>query len=559
MTKEADTGLTGRTVPPTNGKRSEVNVKPGTSLAELPQAPPEATPDPLGKFKDKAQVKLSARETAYDIFIIRNGTNRKGEKYAVLHGLYYSEIYKRLGYMGFYKRRPDAPDGEEHAAEPFFIRQAGAIIEPVDVAFIRDTFRKEWLEKKQAIKYEYGGSTFNFPTQILHEVFNRQQHLIFNSSSLQNLQTHTLPILKDTPEKSYFAFANGLFEVTEKGLQKADFKAIQGKAIWKGHLIQREFKEDTTEGHFEKFVKNVAGGEGQTDRYNAMRTAIGYLLHGYTSPAQAKAVILNDEKVSGKGKPDGGTGKGLYVNGLKQHRHTTKIDGKKFDPEDKFRWQNINRQTQIAWIDDVRTGFSFDVLHSTLTDGWNVERKRGHEFFIKPEDSPKVVIASNTVVSNQGTTNKRRQFILEFSDYYSKKIKTGTEEPIRDEHKCIFFSDDWTPADWNQFDTFMLDCVSFYLANGLLPYEHKNVAANQLIQATDEDFVTWLNGQDLKPGEEHDKKVLFEDFRNTYYGEDSKFQQRTFTGWLKLYGELKGWEINQRRSNNKNYIEYENR
>src|SRR5439155_25720777 len=120
--------------------------------------------------------------------------------------------------------------------------------------------------------------------------------------------------------------------------------------------------------------------------------------------------------------------------------------------------------TQVVWLDDARPELGFETFHSCLTDGWSIEKKFKDQFFIEPEDSPKLLITCNTILKGEGTTNKRRQFIIEFSNHYSRNIKQGNEEPIKTEHGCTFFAqDDWKPQEWNQFFFFMLDCTRQYL------------------------------------------------------------------------------------------------
>lgn len=64
--------------------------------------------------------------------------------------------------------------------------------------------------------------------------------------------------------------------------------------------------------------------------------------------------------------------------------------------------------TQIVWIDDAPHKLGFEIFHSVLTDGWNVEKKREHEIIISPEHSPKLLLTSNSVVEGEGNTNERR-------------------------------------------------------------------------------------------------------------------------------------------------------
>ena len=62
-----------------------------------------------------------------------------------------------------------------------------------------------------------------------------------------------------------------------------------------------------------------------------MRSTIGYLLHGWKNLAYCPAVILNDEVISEN--PEGGTGKGLFMNGLSMMKKVVVIDGKSFNFE----------------------------------------------------------------------------------------------------------------------------------------------------------------------------------------------------------------------------------
>lgn len=72
------------------------------------------------------------------------------------------------------------------------------------------------------------------------------------------------------------------------------------------------------------------------------------------------------------------------------------------------------------------------------------------------------MICSNTILENKGASNLRRQFTVELSDYYSKRLVNGTETPISDEHGGDLFSDNWDFEEWNLFYSFMLDCVKHY-------------------------------------------------------------------------------------------------
>jgi len=439
------------------------------------------------------------------------------------------------------------------AGRATLIQEQDSLIEEVQPVQIKDHFYSKYIENVKPLKVEHEGISIEVTPEKLRESYLNQQHLIFNDGFLEHLPTHTKPILTDTRSEIFIPFLNGVVKVTDRHEELLPYSSLGDTCIWRDHVIQREYhRTDPADGHFTKFVSNVCNN--RADRVKALKSVTGYLLHRYAEPSKGQVGILYDETPAKKGQPSGGTGKGLHVNGIRQMRSTAKIDGKKFDNKDKFRWQAVTRQTDVVWIDDVHHKFDFSVLHSCSTDGWNIERKHKDEFFIAPEDSPKVVIASNTILTSQGTTNRRRQFIVEFSDHYSSKIITGTEEPIKDEHGCIFFSDDWDEAEWSKFYSFMVDCCQLYLSEGLQPYEFENLTRNQLLQNTSDDFAEWALAKGFQTGRQYNNSDLFKEFRDTYYGPDSDLKQRGFTVWMKKLAGINGWEVEIKRSNNQSII-----
>lgn len=252
----------------------------------------------------------------------------------------------------------------------------------------------------------------------------------------------------------------------------------------------------------------------------------------------------------------GGTGKGLVANALKQVRVVAKIDGKKFDGRDRFCFQNIKESTQIVWIDDIAKKFGFDRLNSVLTDGYEVEQKGKDAVHYPPGHGLKTYLCANIIMEGSGTTRKRRQFIIEYDDFYSKKISKGTEEPIVEEHNGEFFSPDWSEHDWNQFYSFMLASSQYYHEYGLVGYETKNVAENRLRQTTSEEFAEWIEERGLTDGVPYKTQELFTPFKKLYFPDDDDFKQKKFTLMVKKYAALKSWKSKCYTDNSINYIKF---
>src|ERR1017187_7258289 len=97
----------------------------------------------------------------------------------------------------------------------------------------------------------------------------------------------------------------------------------------------------------------------------------------------------------------GGTGKGIIMQSIAQLREVVKVDGKKFDENDKFCFQEVSESTQMVFFDDVKPSLGFDRFNSILTDGMNVEAKNKPSRFIPPERSPKFYITSNSIIEGE--------------------------------------------------------------------------------------------------------------------------------------------------------------
>ena len=197
------------------------------------------------------------------------------------------------------------------------------------------------------------------------------------------------------------------------------------------------------------------------------------------------------------------------------------------------------------------------MLHSCITDGFTVEKKYQHQFYIPAENSPKIVLCSNMILTAGGTTNIRRQFILEFGDYYSQHIITGAEEPIKEIHGGLFFDkEDWDEAEWNKFFNFMITCSNFYHANGLRPYTRNGQERGRLIQSTSREFVSWVNQRNLQAGEEYDNNTLYEEYCEFADENRALFPQRRFTSWIGIYAGLRDWDVVSRASNGRRYSRF---
>jgi hypothetical protein len=486
-------------------------------------------------------IRLDKDKFAVDMFYFK-----KSEKIGyTLHGLYRTGIADYLSSQGYYKRYINSNSS-------LLIHADGNVIKEVSVEKIKDALSKH-IENLDDIAFIYQDESFRIPHESLRNVYYSQSHTIFNNNWLQHLNAHEVPFLKDTEKSSFYAFRNGLVEVASDGISDpVPFDSIGNKCIWESQIIKRDFvnvaHEDVIfESEFSKFISNVCNHDEK--RVHSLSSAIGYLLHGHSIPSRTKAVILNDEELTEKEIAMGGTGKGIIGKANMELKPTVKIDGKEFVSGDKFHFQRIEPSTQIAWLDDPKPDFDFSTLYSAITDGLTVERKYLPQIYFEPSESPKWLISSNTALNNSGSSDKRRQYVVEFSNHYSKKIITGNEEPIVEEHKGHFFSDSWSKNEWNLFYNWMLVAVSFYLKNGLADQPLINLSKNRLLQTTEPDFVAWVDDQSFITEKFYPTKIMYADYVSAYNLDSSKFPQKRFSKWIKQYASSVNWVYDSTRSN----------
>jgi len=375
--------------------------------------------------------------------------------------------------------------------------------------------------------------------KLVREALIRSAKTLFGTATLECLQTVTPVFAEDTKIKSLFFFKTCFVEVSAVEIKTKRYNELHGNT-WEKQLIQRDFNISDFQSDFEKFISNVCRND--VDRINSLRSAIGYLLQSYKDPTRTKAIIFIDEKLSDNAF--GRSGKGVVANAIKQLKNLVNLDGKNFKFDKSFPFQSIEPDTQIVFFDDVNKKFGFDRLFSIITEGITVEKKNKNEYSIPFEKSPKILITTNHSIAGSDDSSIARQFVIEFSDYYNAK-----HQPINDFGKMFY--KEWDETEWNAFYSYMLRCNQFYLQNGFSEYCYVNLTKKKLIDETKPEFEEFITEFTL--GIEHNKKELFERFKKEYedYGQ---MRQNTFSKWIKVYAELYGLDIQDRKSGGNRYF-----
>lgn len=308
---------------------------------------------------------------------------------------------------------------------------------------------------------------------------------LFSQSQIEFLEVLEMKTLRDSKDEAYFFYKNCWVRANISGIQSLPYSKLQGY-IWKSQIIDRDFKEDE-DGEmceFERFITNIC--KDRDAQKDALETAIGYLMHTYKDPAQAKAIIFCDEGDTDQGMEDsnGRSGKSLVGKAIGKLRNECRIDARNFKADKNFAFQSVNYDTQFIHFNDVSKRFDFERLFSIITDAINIEKKNRDEFIIAFEESPKILLSTNYVISVDGSSGEDRKFEIEFSNHYNIEHK-----PL-DEFGHRFF-DDWDSTEWHRFDNYMIGRVCKYLRDGLQKYESLILKRRLLITKTRQRFVDW--------------------------------------------------------------------
>ena len=332
----------------------------------------------------------------------------------------------------------------------------------------------------------------------------------FKDDFLSMLATIDIHFVSDTKETAYLYYLNCAVKITSDDIVPIDYLDLGGY-VWKDHVINRAFTicDVKQNCYYKRFIENICAKD--ESRIESMKSTIGFLMHAYKSLSASPAVILNDEVISDN--PEGGTGKGLFMNALAQMKKVVTIDGKSFNFEKSFAYQLVSSDTQILVFDDVKKQFDFERLFSLITEGLTLEKKNKDAIKIPFSKSPKIAITTNYAIKGAGNSFARRKWELELHQHYNKSLS-----PLDDFGKLMF--GDWDEEDWCEFDNYMVGCLKSYLGTGLIKSVFVNLKIRQLSAETSHDFIEWcglINNGDRAI--EHNKRLRLNDLYEAFVGD----------------------------------------
>jgi len=414
---------------------------------------------------------------------------------------------------GFYKYCPEG--GRNY----IFVKVTNNLIDHTSEKEIKDFILSHLIELDDISVYNYFADNVRF----------------FREEFLSLLSTIDIYFIEDTKDTSYLYYRNCAVKITKDAVETIDYLDLGGY-VWKDHVIDRKFMECEYQGCvYGQFISRICGDNDM--RIATMESTIGFLMHGYKNLSYCPAVILNDEVISDN--PEGGTGKGLFMNALSQMKKLVVIDGKAFAFEKSFPYQTVSADTQVLCFDDVKKNFDFERPFSVVTEGLTLEKKNKDAIKIPFSKSPKIAITTNYAIKGTGNSFARRKWEVELHQHYTKN-----HTPL-DEFGKHFFAD-WNDEDWCLFDNYMVACLQGYLKTGLVKSSFVNLQVRQLSAETSHDFIEWCGLIEGTPKNSHldvgvklMKQDLYYEFIQEYpdYAPKAKMtiSRTRFYKWLTAY------------------------
>lgn len=357
----------------------------------------------------------------------------------------------------------------------------------------------------------------------------------FQENFLNLIETIDIHFVEDTKDHSYLYYINCAVKVTTRGIEMIDYLDLDGY-VWRDHVINRNFALcENDQCDYKTFISRICGDK--KDRIDTMESTIGFMMHGYKNLSYCPAVILNDEVMSEN--PEGGTGKGIFMNALSHMKKLVVIDGKAFNFEKSFPYQTVSADTQILLFDDVKKHFDFERLFSVITEGLTLEKKNKDAIKIPYTKSPKVAITTNYAIKGSGNSFARRKWEVELHQHYNRN-----NTPYDEFGRHLF--EDWDRDEWCLFDSYMVNCLSSYMRTGLIESNFVNLKARSLEASTCYDFIEWCGviSGDANPMLSLDTRLMGNELFNHFildypdYGPRAKLtiSRTVFYRWIKEYG-----------------------
>jgi len=360
------------------------------------------------------------------------------------------------------------------------------------------------------------------------------------------------PIFEITKEENKFRL-----KINNKDCLFHRFLIQTSRVHWRTELEDNldDLPDAEREDYLQKNKFNIAGPNlTESEQYEqelhlmSKYYAAGYLILRYKNPARSWSVAAMDDTPNTDGMPQGGTGKSLFFEAIRQVRQMVTLDGKNekmFD--DSHALEQVNRNTDILYIDDTSKNFNFERLFSLITGEMTVNPKGKTRVSLDKSESPKITFSTNYTPGQLSGSTLRRILFLGFTNYYhDNKLGKFREErtPVDDLGKALFT--EFNDEDWNNFLNLMIQCCHLYLSSSKIEAPMKNIMERNLYAEIGINFIAWAeNYFDEVSG--HIDTVMITSVAMTDFMRFSnltKFSPQGFNTKLGLYAKYRDWKHN---------------
>lgn len=399
------------------------------------------------------------------------------------------------------------------------------------VNIIDSVFFKDYITNFIKTLPEFQGKSKQNASAVIDAII--QNSNLFKKETFEFLPSLEMAFKEDNLKEAFFYFNNCFLKITSDKIEALGYDQLESY-VFSDRVIKKPFEQSSVASDFETFCFNIC--ERNTDRLNSLRSAIGYLLHSYKDPCNAKAIVFVDQNFT-EGAA-GRSGKSLLAKSLSYLRNMVEIDGKNFAFNDRFAFQRVSPACSLILFNDVDKTFPFEKLYNMISDSFTVQRKNQAEITLAYNRSPKFTITGNNSIRNSDPSAKARMFEIEFSSYYNI-FRTPFSE-----FKKRFF-DQWNEDEWNSFFTFMTGCIQFFLKYGLTEYSFVNLYKKKVMDATCPEFFDFV-----EPNLEFNQWIPKTDFLDSFHKSEPAFSEiksTTFFKWLRYYASVYNYTYQEKR------------
>lgn len=256
--------------------------------------------------------------------------------------------------------------------------------------------------------------------------------------------------LEDTETDCWIPFQNTVVSINRKGWAEIPYEKLDGRIVWRSSIIKRDFKYVEKRSVIQDVLENAIGKEYWTE----IQTTLGYMIHTYIPKGGGEILFCADRNISDMN--DGGNGKDFFRQVIGAVRSVANIPGKSFSLNNRFAMEQVNQDTKVMWLEDLHKSAKMEMFYN-MNAGLQVRKMHTNPFFVRC----KVGCSLQHIIDIEGSSDRRRQLFLFFTDFYSKK------GGIKKYHKQYMF-EDFDDAEWNSFYSMVVDAVVAYIDEGLV-------------------------------------------------------------------------------------------